>query len=1407
MSSLSSWSRAAECWSSAEEAVRIANAPVIVSMDTEFWWLFYVMWMTAAYLVLSFGAPLFSFLSSVRLPRLLSWLRSGVRSLDVVERFEMETRLQVQRGTLDAEQKRRFDEYIVDFENRVAILDSELEAERQLSKQLQIDKTSVRLAHAREIHQVRRSMDVDFRILETRVNNANARSRVLEKAMGGHRICEAESASHRAAHRLPEEQRLTNADALFDKLACVKQLYNGLREASADILRENETLKSLVPKWKPFRGSVYVNELSNDETMGKLDPPGTGYRATGAEVYPIIAPKIEDDSQNDYPQAPPEEPFSTPPEPILLPNDSTFASPQVAGTTPLGDKFMIGSMVQWEVWQWLNKYCDEKYGLIFNDKNRWATLTYTLGAKIEESSLPGPNMQPETILEPSRRLHAKLYRALTQYCGMYYKEILVLDKGSPFVPLGDNAIVEDDHPIQPARRPNGPEHVPSVPGAWNSPPTNYATVSEEVEEMVHGTGGSNEPTSLPTIPEQFPDSMGSGHLIYPQLDGNSSGQSEGFSYPNLPEMTPNPSGISYGLDPSHLAVESNRPTLSMTLQVDKPRLQWMGALSSPVLERLQDPGDHKHREPDVPGDANPDMSLASSFTKPLRPSILPGNLVETATTWASVPFDRTETGPQRLEIDRSRETEGIAQPRAGEVVTTSLTQLSDELVAGSQVVSVVETPLIEPVDEDMEKQVTLQSDTVMTMYPSVSETISARCPRYRSVNQITNNVNQCQLDDEIYMKILKVAENSIADEPLRWQPETETAAMVESSGYGIRASDIMMTTQTSTNTDIANQVDIPMTMSTEEEGPVTETSKEMVEENGLSAISDSKDEITCSETHTGMATEVTATVVLAPKDEAIIVETLPNMTEQEPIPKTTTPQASCLTAENSTSLDHVAAVMTRRDDASNATVRMIIEYESAQISEELAVERSPLMDISTTNAVDQRTEDLASRPPEPSISDSNLPNLPGEMVTTTDQVAEKPEDNLALKSTARPVATPIPFAQRRKIPSTAPKPASSLVKLALQPMLANNVAATRPSSGVEEQESLSPQLTANRPEKLITASLPGSITKLQPQLGLARRPKKPVDPFIRKKPARKTQDGTGAQINARATTTGSLSEHLLTQKITADEISTKRGASESLRQEVHDSIEDTSSKNSQSREAPTYKNLVIEDPKTSKDDINNKRARTSLLLSSSIASTLESKQTCSADQASNAPALFEDRALEAVQMWTPLHGLTEDQVIKQVSEWLVTDTHFYEKVDECTMMRNFGAFAGFDFEKLLKQCHWTTTWLNEQNMTGNNEILFEKTQLKRTTDYVQKLCAACLEGKVKNRKDGGKSNGDRIEVVTRINGMECRGYRALTKEEKRVRDEELDNGKAVDVENVRALMKWAESVLILGRAAQKSDKL
>ena len=71
------------------------------------------MWTTAAYLVLSFREPLFTFVAG---SRLLQPLRSGIRSLDVMERFEMETRLQVLQETLEAEHERRLDAYTTDVE-------------------------------------------------------------------------------------------------------------------------------------------------------------------------------------------------------------------------------------------------------------------------------------------------------------------------------------------------------------------------------------------------------------------------------------------------------------------------------------------------------------------------------------------------------------------------------------------------------------------------------------------------------------------------------------------------------------------------------------------------------------------------------------------------------------------------------------------------------------------------------------------------------------------------------------------------------------------------------------------------------------------------------------------------------------------------------------------------------------------------------------------------------------------------------------------------------------------------------------------------------------------------------------------------------------------------------------------
>ncbi|MCJ1281893.1 hypothetical protein MMC26_001216 [Xylographa opegraphella] len=653
------------------------------------------------------------------------------------------------------------------------------------------------------------------------------------------------------------------------------------------------------------------------------------------------------------------------------------------------------------------------------------------------------------------------------------------------------------------------------------------------------------------------------------------------------------------------------------------------------------------------------------------------------------------------------------------------------------------------------------------------------------------------------------------DAPPHQGPETETTTLMDSWGIDLTANDMITVTDTSANTDFVSPADVPMTMISVEEGPGAETPIEMAEDNGSCLIPDFEEKTTESNTCMDMATEATASFFSAPENEVTITKTVTHMIEPEPIPTTENPQVSCPT-ESSTSLDQKAAVMTQQDDTtmdekpaapieenawlvqapmidtSNATARMTGEYGPAQSSQA----GSTSTEMSTTDAMDQTTEDLASRSEEIPISNCGLSEL--DQATSAHQTVEQPGKHIALRSTVRSIATPIPFAQRRGAPSKASKLSSTLIQPALQPSLADNTVATLPASLIKEQDSSSPQLTASHPGKSMATSLSKPVTKPKPQLGPARIPKKPVDPFIRKKPARKTQDGAGTQVKPRAKTASTSPENPLIRKVPEDAISTKRNQSHSGGQEVHGPVESTSSRNDQLRETPKQNSLPVADSKAGEDDIESKRVRKSLLPTHSITSDSKNEGPGSACQVTDAPALFEDRAMEAARAWTPLQDLTEEQVIKQVNDWLVTDTQFFRKVDECTMTKNFGAFAGFDFEKLLKQCYWTTTWLNEQNMGGNNAVLFEKTQLRRTADYVQKLCAAFMEGKVKNRKDRGKSDGDRIEFVTMIDGMECRGYRPLTKEEKRARDGDLDSEKAVDVENIKALTKWAESVLVLG---------
>ncbi|MCJ1387570.1 hypothetical protein MMC18_000413 [Xylographa bjoerkii] len=341
-----------------------------------------------------------------------------------------------------------------------------------------------------------------------------------------------------------------------------------------------------------------------------------------------------------------------------------------------------------------------------------------------------------------------------------------------------------------------------------------------------------------------------------------------------------------------------------------------------------------------------------------------------------------------------------------------------------------------------------------------------------------------------------------------------------------------------------------------------------------------------------------------------------------------------------------------------------------------STEDTPPADVQVymNESTDHVTDDLAGRTAEPSASRANpLKNLPDEMIIITDQATEKPQNNVAVTSTARPLVKPVPFAQRRGAPLKSPTAATSLATLKSQPRPADNESPSRSSS-----------LCETRPAEASAKSLSGSIAKPKPQprLGPARRPKKPVDLFLRRTPARKIQDGTAAKVSARATTTSVLSKNPSTWETPADVISTKRDPI-GCDDQRHDEIEIGPKDHVQPQDILPHETSLIEGPTTSEDHSNNKRVKVSLLASTSITSALTSANNeamNSASIVSDAPALFEERALQETRIWTPVQDLTEDQVIKQVHDWLFTGTQFYHKVDDCTMLQNFGAFADFDFE-------------------------------------------------------------------------------------------------------------------------------
>ena len=66
-------------------------------------------------MMLFISGPVLVLVSGLSPAPFLRWLRSGTRSLDVVERFEMNSRLQRLREELEAEYRRNLDGYKKEF--------------------------------------------------------------------------------------------------------------------------------------------------------------------------------------------------------------------------------------------------------------------------------------------------------------------------------------------------------------------------------------------------------------------------------------------------------------------------------------------------------------------------------------------------------------------------------------------------------------------------------------------------------------------------------------------------------------------------------------------------------------------------------------------------------------------------------------------------------------------------------------------------------------------------------------------------------------------------------------------------------------------------------------------------------------------------------------------------------------------------------------------------------------------------------------------------------------------------------------------------------------------------------------------------------------------------------------------
>ncbi|MCJ1387569.1 hypothetical protein MMC18_000412 [Xylographa bjoerkii] len=668
MSSSSSWAHAAECWS-AEEAVELTNTPVVVSMDMEFR-----------------CGPLLDSLSGLGPPRFPTRLRSGVRSLDVVERFEMETRLRMLREELEVGHARTLDQWAVNSQNRIDTLERELWAERNRTNELLNDITEAALAHVDATRQVRQSMDEAFREQEARTVSVDASNRSLETGAGKYVQFEAECAEYRKALSLARKPRQTNAEILFNELTRVRELYTLLQQTSDGYINDKIWLRSQMPDWIPREGLVHIYEISIDGTLGKLsypvqdtdlDAPGISLREVDVarynsqteaedsarpepEVGEVIhnvahqasqpaEPEVDEVIHNVAHQAsPPAEPWGG-----EIPAETTPAHPPPAGplngtntgmdgplvndapsflldnTTLVGDEMILHTPEQWNMWRNINEYCYNTYGLAFNKVGRWQIMIQRAKRNILDSIDPGPYQQPEVMLDQARDLVEILELELIRYHNMFDDEP-VLDDARPSVSSGDNRVVELYYLAQPA---------------------------------------------IPTIPEHVTNPVGSAALSYPPLPGSSSGSRDEAGDTNVPNPILNPAETSFGLNSPEVVVDSDK--------IDG----WGRAAPSTVVQGNES------------GPANRVGTMASKFTDP-GPHL--GTINEAALAWSRrllsqnvhprialppvasalsnapgigqphVPGGAipTETGSGQFDMNRSQATEGITRTAASEAAAT-----------------------------------------------------------------------------------------------------------------------------------------------------------------------------------------------------------------------------------------------------------------------------------------------------------------------------------------------------------------------------------------------------------------------------------------------------------------------------------------------------------------------------------------------------------------------------------------------------------------------------------------------------------------------------------------------------------------------------------------------------------------